>query len=112
MEASLSGEPQDDVFNRDVFMRLPNTKNLKSGEKATEARVINKLAEPIDVDLFALDKDDAFDRFAKIMTPKFELAARPGEVLDHAHTEMFREVYIENGKKKLSKIKYYKKEVE
>lgn len=100
-EEGLTGEPQLDMFGRDMWARMPRTLNIRGNKKA-RAEIINDVAEPVDIDLFALDKDSDLDQgFALIGKPATGAKQKLG-------TEMFRDVYVDmQGKKQLSKIRYY-----
>jgi P4 family phage/plasmid primase-like protien len=111
-DEELSGQPQLDVFQRDWAMRMPETMNIRGSEKA-KAKIINNTAEPVEIDLFALDTDTAFDAFSlatyESVQPKEVVKEKPKkEAPKKLGTEMFRDVFVDmQGKKQLSKIRYY-----
>lgn len=115
VDEGLSGEPNPDMFQRDWWARMPETLNIK-GAVEGRAQIINNVSEPVDIDLSALDSETEFDKLTSMMGT-LVTASSPEEPSpltktkqpkQKIATEGFRDIYIDmQGKKQLSKIRYY-----
>lgn len=112
-EEELSGTPTVDMFQRDWWARMPETENIR-GEESSRAQIINNTAEPVDINLFALE--DQNRNFNRALAQVGTLEPQGEEILPKAGkqpkqkvaTEGFRDIYVDmQGKKQISKIRYF-----